>query len=385
MPTALVSVSDKTGVRELCSELVERGWGLLSTGGTAGHLKDAGLPVTGVSEITEYPEMLGGRVKTLHPALHGGILARRGVPNDLEQLERHGLGPIDLVAVNLYPFQRTIARESATLAEAIEQIDIGGPTLLRAAAKNHESVWAVCDPADYARVLAALGGDAEGENAAALRRRLAVKVFRHTAHYDATIAGYLEELDPFGEDVAARPSVILAPLVRVQELRYGENPDQRASFFRDASRPPWGIPGLVQVHGKELSFNNILDIDGALTAIAPFADDERPVCAILKHTTPCGIAIGRSLHDAYRKALACDPVSAFGSIVAFTQPVTEAVAEALAENFVECIVASAYADAALVTLQRKKNLRILRPERPEALTAATGHLWPGIEARGVRG
>ncbi len=384
MPTALVSVSDKTGIEEFCGGLIARGFEIVSTGGTRNALMEAGLEVRGISELTGYPEMLGGRVKTLHPVVHAGILARRSLPDDLDQLEAQGIGPIDVVAVNLYPFQRAIARESITLAEALEQIDIGGPTLLRGAAKNHPFVWAVCDPDDYATVLAALDS-AEDQSHSELRRRLAAKVFRHTAAYDAAIAGYLASPDPFGQPEDARPDDVLASLTRVQTLRYGENPDQRAAFFRVGSRSPWGIPALTQVHGKALSFNNILDLDGALSAIAPFAGAETPACAIIKHTTPCGLARGRSLLDAYRKALACDPVSAFGSVVAFTQPVPEAVAEALSENFVECVVAPGYADAALLTLQKKKSLRILRPDRAEGLDDADGHLWPGVEARGVRG
>ena len=383
MPTALVSVSDKTGVEEFCAGLQQRGWDIVSTGGTRNRLSEAGLEVRGVGDLTGSPEMLGGRVKTLHPTVHAGILARRSVPGDMEQLARRDIDAIDLVAVNLYPFQKTIARDDVTLAEALEQIDIGGPTMLRAAAKNHPFVWSVCDPADYARVLAALDG--EDDPHAELRRELAAKVFRHTATYDSAIAGYLAEPHPFKEGDDDRPTSILSALSPVQALRYGENPDQKAAFFRPASRPAWGIPALTQVHGKELSFNNILDVDGALTAVAPFLDDERPACAIIKHTTPCGLAVGRSPLDAYRKALACDPLSAFGSVVAFTQPVTEAVAEALAENFVECLVAPGYADPALKILQEKKNLRILRPEREEGLSQTAGHIWPGVEARGVRG
>ncbi len=386
MPIALVSVSDKNGVEEFCRGLVERGWEIVSTGGTRNALLEAGLEVRGVGELTGHPEMLAGRVKTLHPTVHAGILARRSVPDDLEQLDRHGIEPIDLVAVNLYPFQRTVARDSVTLADALEYIDIGGPTLLRAAAKNHQFVLPVCDPDDYGRVLAAL--DQEGndrEETQDLRRELAAKVFRHTATYDGAIAGYLAAPDPIGREDGGDPEHVLASMSRVQTLRYGENPDQEAAFFRDASRSKWGIPALTQLHGKELSFNNILDVDGALLGVAPFVGGDDPACVIIKHATTCGVAVGRSLLDAYQKALACDPVSAFGSVIAFTEPVTEAVADALAENFVECVVAPGYADPALATLQKKKNIRILRPERPDALGEAGGHLWPGIEARGVRG
>ncbi len=385
MPIALVSVSDKSGIEALCAGLVEREWEIVSTGGTRNILLEAGLEVRGVGELTGHPEMLAGRVKTLHPAVHAGILARRSMPDDLEQLAEHGIETIDLVVVNLYPFRKTVARDSVMLADALEQIDIGGPTLLRAAAKNHEFVWPVCDPADYERLLEALDGVDLDDEAQELRREFAAKVFRHTATYDAAIAGYLAPLDPLRAGEEDRPDHVLASLTRVQSLRYGENPDQEAAFFRNGSRATWGIPALTQIHGKELSFNNILDVDGALTAIGPFVGGEAPACAIVKHTTPCGIAVGRSPRDAYEKALACDPVSAFGSVVAFTEPVTEAVAEVLAENFVECVVAPGYADPALIRLQEKKNIRILKPDRPETLHESTGHLWPGIEVRGVRG
>ncbi|MFQ5689703.1 MAG: bifunctional phosphoribosylaminoimidazolecarboxamide formyltransferase/IMP cyclohydrolase [Gemmatimonadota bacterium] len=383
MPIALLSVSDKTGVVEFARGLREREWTIVSTGGTADQLKDADIPVTPVGELTGFPELLAGRVKTLHPVVHAGILARRTVPEDMEALAARDIRPIDLVAVNLYPFRQTIARESATLAEALEQIDIGGPTLLRAAAKNHPFVWAVCDWEDYGRVLEAIDRDEDDSD---LRRWLAAKVFRHAATYDAGIAGYLGAVGGGAhEGTPELPAELLAPLVRVQSLRYGENPDQRAAFYREASGRPWGIPGLRQLHGKKLSYNNLLDLDGALAALAPFRDSERPACAILKHTTPCGISTGRSALDAYQKALACDPVSAFGSVVAFTQPVTESLAESLALNFIECLVAPGYADAALRVLQQRKNLRILAPESSERLSALSGHLWPGLQARGVLG
>ncbi len=380
MPTALVSVSDKTGIVELCTNLMERGWQVISTGGTAGTLREAGLEPRPIGEVTGVPEMLGGRVKTLHPAVHAGILARRSVPDDVRQLEEAGIQPIELVAVNLYPFQETVAREATTLADALEQIDIGGPTLLRAAAKNHPDVWPLCDPDDYGRVIALLDEGSDGEE---LRRRLAAKVFWHVAGYDAAVATYLEGGE--GPSVEHLPERILVPLERVQGLRYGENPDQRAAFYRQGSGPPWGIPGLEQVHGKELSYNNLLDLDGALSAVAPFLDQEGPACAIIKHTTPCGVAVGRSVLEAYQRALACDPMSAFGSVIAFSQPVTEAVVEEMAELFVECVVAPGYAPSALAALVRKKNLRILRPSRGERLEERSGHLWAGVEARGVRG
>ncbi|MCZ0935696.1 MAG: bifunctional phosphoribosylaminoimidazolecarboxamide formyltransferase/IMP cyclohydrolase [Gemmatimonadetes bacterium] len=383
MPTALVSVSDKTGIEEFCAGLIARGWEIASTGGTMRALRAAGLEVRGVSDLTGHPEMLGGRVKTLHPRVHGGILARREVPDDLDQLAAHGMVPIDLVAVNLYPFRETVAGGHVSLREALEQIDIGGPTMLRASAKNHPAVWSVCDPADYGRVLEALdAGDAPGT--AELKRELALKVFGHTAAYDAAIVRYLAEQGDAGDSSDLPAGETVVPLDRVQSLRYGENPDQEAAFYRDGSGPPRGIPALAQLHGRELSFNNILDVDGALTAIAPFVSGDRAACAILKHSTPCGLAVGASPLEAYEKALACDPVSAFGSVIAFTEPLTAGVADALSRNFVECVVAPGYSEDALGLLRAKKNIRILKPEAGAALDAG-GHLREGVEVRGVRG
>lgn len=383
MPTALVSVSDKTGIEEFCAGLIERGWEIASTGGTMRVLRAAGLEVRGVSDLTGHPEMLGGRVKTLHPRVHGGILARREVADDLDQLAAHGMVPIDLVAVNLYPFRETVAGGDVTLGEALEQIDIGGPTMLRASAKNHPSVWPVCDPADYARVLDALDAGDVPERPK-LRRELAAKVYGHTAAYDAAIARHLARPDGAAASPDLPAGETVASLLRVQSLRYGENPDQKAAFFRDGSGPPRGIPALAQLHGRELSFNNILDVDGALTAIAPFVSGAQAACAILKHSTPCGLAVGASPLEAYEKALACDPVSAFGSVIAFTDTLTEAVAEALSRNFVECVVAPGYSEDALRLLREKKNIRILQPEAGAA-PDANGHLEEGVEVRGVRG
>ncbi len=364
--TALVSVSDKTGVVELAQALVDRGWQIVSTGGTAAALAEAGVPVRSIGELTGYPEMLAGRVKTLHPAVHAGILARRSIPEDMEALDREGIQPIDLVVVNLYPFRQTVARPDVTLAEAVEQIDIGGPTLLRAAAKNHRDVVVACDPADYERVLELLDAEAEGEEHGDRRRRLAASVYAHTSVYDAAVASYLRS---FGREQSGPPAEAIVSLVRIQELRYGENPDQAAAFYRDASRRPSGAAALKQLHGKELSYNNLLDVDGALGAIAPYLGASRA---------------GRSTSEAFERALACDPVSAFGSTVAFNQPLAETVAEALCELFVECLVAPGYAEAALRSLTQKKNLRILAPEEGD-LQVYPGHLFPGMDARGVQG
>ncbi|MCK5489760.1 MAG: bifunctional phosphoribosylaminoimidazolecarboxamide formyltransferase/IMP cyclohydrolase, partial [Gemmatimonadetes bacterium] len=369
MPYAILSVSDKTGVAELAKALHTRGWTLLSTGGTAQVIRDASVPVTGIGEYTGFPEILGGRVKTLHPAVHAGLLARPAVESDMRDLERHDLRPVGVVVVNLYPFRETVARPDTTLAGALEQIDIGGPTMLRAAAKNHPFVWPVCDPADYESLISAID---EGGDQDEFRRSLATKVFAHTAAYDSAVAGYLRGSRNEG-DGGGLPEDLMVSLTRVQSLRYGENPDQRAAFYRASSSPPVGIPGLRQLHGKELSYNNILDLDGALLAIAPFLGGDLSACAILKHTTPCGIAVGRSPAEAYRKALACDPISAFGSTVVFSEPVTEVVAEELASLFVECLVAPGYAPPALQILQQKQNIRILEAGDETRFGSYSGH------------
>ncbi|HKP74527.1 MAG TPA: bifunctional phosphoribosylaminoimidazolecarboxamide formyltransferase/IMP cyclohydrolase, partial [Longimicrobiaceae bacterium] len=354
MPRALLSVSDKTGLVDFARALAERGWTLLSTGGTARALAEAGLAVTEVAQVTGHPEMMDGRVKTLHPAVHAGLLARRADAAHMEQMAAQGYEPIDLVAVNLYPFRETVAKPGVTVEDAIENIDIGGPSMLRSAAKNHESVWVVVDPGDYARVLDALGsGDAE---TAALRRELAVKVFAHTSAYDAAIAGYLGGVGKAPAD--ALPDAIELRLAKVQDLRYGENPDQRAAFYRDASASR-GLPTMRQLGGKELSFNNLIDVDAALLAVSAWEGDGLAACAIIKHTTPCGIAVGADPAEAYAKALATDPTSAFGSVIAFNQEVTEQAAVLLRPNFVEAIVAPSFAEPAIRLLQEKKNLRLI--------------------------
>ena len=347
MPRALLSVSDKTGLVDFARGLSDRGWELVSTGGTARALRDAGLETIDVSEVTRFPEMLDGRVKTLHPAVHGGLLARRDLPEHLAAIAEHGIAPIDLVCVNLYPFRETVARPGVTAEAAIEQIDIGGPSMLRSAAKNHAAVWVVVDPADYDRVLAAASDD---EDDATLRRELAAKVYAHTAAYDSAIAAWFarEAGDLFPE----RATIALE---RVQSLRYGENPDQRAAFYAESRGA--GLAGLRQLGGKELSFNNLLDLEGALLASAPFAS--QPACAIVKHTTPCGLGVGETALEAYQRALACDPVSAFGSVISFTVPVDAATAEAVSSLFVECVVAPELSDEAVEILGRKKNLRVL--------------------------
>lgn len=365
MPRALLSVSDKTDLVPFAARLVQRGYELVSTGGTARVLRDSGLTVLDVSDITGFPEMLDGRVKTLHPVVHGGLLARRDLPEHMKAIADHNIGTIDLVVVNLYPFRETAAKPGVHPEEVIENIDIGGPSMLRSAAKNFESVWVIVDPADYARVLdvIAIGGDDQ-----ALRRLLAEKVYAHTASYDAAIAQWFsaQRGEPF-------PDRYPISFEKQQSLRYGENPQQRAAFY--VERPGAGLGGLKQLGGKELSFNNLLDLEGAMLAIEPFGD--QPACAIIKHTTPCGLATGNDALDAYKQALACDPVSAFGSVIAFSVPVDIAAAEAISSLFVECIVAPAFADEAVEILGRKKNLRVL----------AGRAAWPvgGMDYKRVRG
>ncbi len=347
MRRALISVSDKSGILELATRLAALGWELVSTGGTARALRKAGLTPLDVADITGFPEILDGRVKTLHPTVHGGLLARRDSPEHMQAIASHKIAPIDLVVVNLYPFRETAARKDVEPHDVVEQIDIGGPSMLRSAAKNFESVFVVVDPADYPRVLAAIELDDKDMD---LRRTLAQKVYEHTAAYDAAIANWFAEQrnDLF-------PDTFTASFQRGQTLRYGENPGQAASFY--VERPGAGLAGLQQRGGKELSFNNLIDLEGALLAIEPFGD--QPAAAIIKHTTPCGLAVGTDALDAYKKALACDPVSAFGSVIAFNKPVDEQTADAVAALFVEVVVAPEFSDEAVEVLGRKKNLRVL--------------------------
>ena len=405
---ALLSVSDKSGIQDFGRALVERGFELVSTGGTARVLEEAGLPVTEVADITGHPEIMDGRVKTLHPAVHGPLLARRDVPGDLEALADHGYRPIDLVAVNLYPFRETVARGDVPVEEAMEQVDIGGPTMVRAAAKNHAHVWVVVDPDDYDRVLEGLDREAEGEGERAqnaspdpLRRELAARVFRHVTAYDQAVASYMEgthEAPAIGELGADRepagdpgpdstlPGLLTGAWVKREALRYGENPDQKAAFYQPERHAPQGIGALEQHHGKALSYNNLLDLDGALLSLAPFARSPRAAVVIVKHTTPAGLAVGDSVEAAYQRALACDPVSAFGSIIAANRTVDAPAARAIAELFVECVVAPAFSPEALELLTEKKNLRILTfPEGDEAFLADHGRRPVPLVLRGIYG
>ncbi|MBX6362310.1 MAG: bifunctional phosphoribosylaminoimidazolecarboxamide formyltransferase/IMP cyclohydrolase [Gemmatimonadetes bacterium] len=353
MARAILSVSDKTGIVDFARGLAQLGWELVSTGGTAKALRQAGIAVRDVSELTGHPEMMEGRVKTLHPAIHAGILARRDVPDDLRALAAHGYPTIELVAVNLYPFTRTVSA-TTPLDEAMEQVDIGGPTMLRAAAKNHRFVLPVVDPADYPRVLEALrSGEPEG-----LRAELARKVFAHTSAYDAAVAGYLGGLEGAGGG-SGLPGEITLRLRKVQDLRYGENPGQSAAFYAEDGAAPDALPSLRQLHGKELSFNNLLDIEAATWAVAAWPAEQGAACVIVKHNTPCGVALAGAASDAYTRALQADPVSAFGGIVAYNVPVDGGAAEAMANTFLEIVVAPGFTEDALEVLRRKKNLRLI--------------------------
>lgn len=352
MPTALISVSDKRGAVEFARGLAELGWTLVSTGGTARAIREAGLAVSDVSELTHHPEILGGRVKTLHPAVHSGILAQRALQEDMDTLAQHNYPAIDLVAVNLYPFHEAVAA-NVSLEEAMHEVDIGGPTMLRASAKNHESVLVIVDPDDYTRVLDALR---TGDVTAQLRRELARKVFDHTSRYDRAITSYFDKQ----ESADQFPAAMTISLQRAQSLRYGENPDQPAAFYVEDGAPADSLAGMRQLHGKELSFNNILDVEASVMAVSAWSDAAQDACVIIKHTTPCGVAVGDSPEHAYERALECDPVSAFGGIVAFNRGVNAPVAEAMANLFLEIVVAPAFDAEALEILQRKKNLRLIQ-------------------------
>lgn len=390
---ALLSVSDKTGLVSFARGLVEKGFTLLSTGGTLRHLQKSGLPAVAVDDVTGFPEILDGRVKTLHPKVHGGILARRDDETHRAQLARHDIGFIDLVCVNLYPFEQTVAKPDVSWQEAIENIDIGGPAMLRAAAKNHEHVVVVCDPADYDKVLAAMDAGVQGQGehdqardgskdnpvaevGLALRRTLAQKAFRHTALYDLAIEKWFAERlfaeKTPEEDRAAKagqellPEVVTLSLRKVHDLRYGENPHQQAAFYKVAG--PSVLPtvaGAEQLGGKQLSFNNINDADAALRLVLEFGP---PAAVAVKHTNPCGVGIGPDVATAFERAFRADDVSIFGGIVALNRRVDEATAKLLAGIFLEVIVAPDYDESALDILRRKQDLRLLR----------TG-VWPGTD------
>ncbi|MFD1393689.1 bifunctional phosphoribosylaminoimidazolecarboxamide formyltransferase/IMP cyclohydrolase [Lacticaseibacillus jixianensis] len=343
MKRALLSVSDKTGLTAFAQGLIARGFELVSTGGTKATLEQAGLTVTGVEAVTGFPEMLDGRVKTLHPKIHAGILAKRDVPAHMRALAAHDIQPIALVCVNLYPFAETIAKPETTRAQAIEQIDIGGPSALRAAAKNAASVWAVADPADYEAVLAGLDADD-----AQLRSRLAAKVFQITAAYDAQIAAYLDP-EPF-------PALFTPTFKKLSKLRYGENSHQDAAFYAAPDAPAESLAAAHQLHGKELSFNNIRDAD---TALAMINEYQEPTVVAVKHMNPCGIGQGATIEAAWDKAYAADSTSIFGGIIALNRPVDLATAEKMHALFLEIIMAPSFDDDALAVLAKKKNVRLM--------------------------
>jgi phosphoribosylaminoimidazolecarboxamide formyltransferase/IMP cyclohydrolase len=351
---ALISVSDKTGAVDFARALVRFGYRILSTGGTAKLLSDAGVPVTEVSEVTGFPEMLDGRVKTLHPAIHGGILARRDLPGHMDAIAGAGIGPIDLVAVNLYPFRRTVARPGCTLDEAIENIDIGGPAMVRASAKNYAHVAVLTDPADYAPLVAEMEAAAGGISLET-RFALACKAFSHTAQYDGAISNYLTSLGSSGAR-AAFPRRLNLSLELVQELRYGENPHQQAAFYRDLEPAAGTLSRYVQHQGKELSYNNIADADAAWECARSF---DAPACVIVKHANPCGVAVAEPPALAYRRAFETDPTSAFGGIIAFNRAVDRAAAEAVTGQFVEVLIAPGFDAGAREVLAAKANVRVL--------------------------
>lgn len=346
---ALISVSDKTGVVEFAKALADMGVTIISTGGTAKKLAESGIKVVGISEVTGFPECLDGRVKTLHPAVHGGILAMREKPEHMKQLADLGIETIDIVAINLYPFKQTILREGVTLPEAIENIDIGGPTMLRSAAKNHKDVAVVCDPADYEKVAKELSET--GSVSYDTKYRLALKVFQHTAAYDAMIADYLRK-----QIGAELPDKLTMTFERAQELRYGENPHQQAWYYREIRPAAGDLVNAEQLHGKELSFNNINDTNGAVEALKEFTE---PAVVAVKHANPCGVGTAATIFEAYKKAYEADPVSIFGGIVAANRPIDKETAEEIHKIFVEIVIAPGFTDEALAVLSQKKNIRLL--------------------------
>ena len=349
---ALISVSDKTGVVEFAKEIVRKhGYSILSTGGTAKLLAANGVPVTEVSDYTGFPEMMNGRVKTLHPKIHGGLLCLRSSEEHMAQAKEHGIGMIDLVVVNLYPFEATVAKPDSTLEDAIENIDIGGPSMLRSAAKNHASVTVVCDSKDYPRTLEALRKG--GEELQSLRRELALKVYQRTSAYDAAIANYLNAKYKNNE----LPDTLNVGLPLVQKMRYGENPHQSAAFYRNALPNTACIAEAKQLNGKELSFNNINDTEGALACLKEF---EKPAVVAVKHANPCGVAIGKDLYEAYIKAHDCDPVSIFGGIVACNRTVDAKTAAEMNKIFLEIVIAPDFDKDALEILEAKANIRLLK-------------------------
>ncbi len=368
---ALISVSDKTGVADFAKGLAAVGVEILSTGGTATALREAGVEVTDVSEFTGQEEILGGRVKTLHPRLHAALLARRGDPEHMATLEREGIEAIDLVCVNLYPFEQTVAAHDVPAEVAVENIDIGGPTMIRAAAKNHESVAVVVKPESYDAVCAELE-ESGGEVSASTRHWLANEAFAQTARYDAAISRWFStEYEDFPEHLAVAYEKVL-------DLSYGENPHQRAALYSEAGIRSHVLSRVSKLHGRALSFNNVLDLDSAQRLVGDF---EQPACVIVKHNNPCGVAVGEDALQAYEKALACDPMSAFGGVIALNRPIGVELAEALHQNFVEVLIAPDYEDGALDVLQQKEAIRILCGEErrdPDPVERDTKRVLGGL-------
>ncbi len=365
---ALLSVSNKTGLIDLAKSLVEEfGFHLISSGGTAKALKDAGLPVTKVADYTGSPEILGGRVKTLHPRIHGGILALRDIPEHLEDLENNQIRLIDLVVVNLYPFAETIGKPGVTLAEAIEQIDIGGPAMLRAASKNFAHLTVLCDPGQYGEYLQELRKN--GNSSLEFRQKCALKGFSHTANYDQAISAYLHELTSVNGEIEKLPETFSLSGKKIQALRYGENPHQPAAWYQTGSKQT-GWAAAEKLQGKELSYNNLVDLEAARQIIAEFTDI--PAATIIKHTNPCGTALGNTLHEAYTKAFNADSVSAFGGIVALNRPIDAATASELKKTFLECVIAPGCDRDAQEVLATKANLRVL--VLPDLISGATSNI-----------
>ncbi|MHA1144305.1 MAG: bifunctional phosphoribosylaminoimidazolecarboxamide formyltransferase/IMP cyclohydrolase [Candidatus Helarchaeota archaeon] len=371
---ALISVSDKTGLIEFAQFLKRFDIEIISTGGTARVLNEAGISITPVSNVTKFPEMLDGRVKTLHPKIHGGILALRSKQDHVEQMSRHDIQPIDMVVVNLYPFEATTSDPNVSLEDAIENIDIGGPTLIRSAAKNHADVVVIVDPTYYSKVREAMESS-NGDVSLELRRYLAVKAFQHTAYYDSLIYRFLE--NRFLDQSDDFPTKLVMGYRKKQELRYGENPHQKATFYEDPFPIGLVITAAKQHQGKDLSFNNYLDLDSALSIIQEFSE---PAAVVIKHTNPCGTAVASSLKEAYVRARAGDPMSAFGSIVALNRDVDVDTAEEITSTFVECVIAPSFSIAALEAFKKKQNLRVL-----ELPSISTMRKFEPVDYKNVKG
>ncbi|MHB8423397.1 MAG: bifunctional phosphoribosylaminoimidazolecarboxamide formyltransferase/IMP cyclohydrolase [Leptospirales bacterium] len=368
---ALISVSDKTGLESLGKRLAQMGVEILSTGGTAKFLREKGIPVTDVSSVTGFPEIMDGRVKTLHPKIHGALLGRRSLPEHQQAMETHGIQPIDFVFVNLYPFSETIRKEGVTVDEAIEQIDIGGPSMIRSAAKNHESVAVVTDPEDYNSILESLEkGEGIGPDT---KRKLARKAFRMTSEYDRVIAEYFESLEAASDD--SLPETMTISLRKEQGLRYGENPHQSAALFLPSGGPREGVAGARKIWGKEMSYNNFLDADAAFRLVSEFTE---PAVVIVKHNNPCGASLGETVTQAYQKARETDPVSAFGGVVAVNKTVDASLATEMAKIFLEVVIAPRFSEEAREILTRKKDIRLLEIASPQA----SGPSW---EIRAISG